>query len=106
MSFRVAFMVEAENDLDAIEYYLSQYYESTVDNFLALLEAKVLMLKDTPYMCQAYENDPFFRRMVVGDYNLFYSVDASRSLVVVHRIFHYSRNVSRQLLNDRTKKQD
>ena len=102
MSFRVVFLEEAETDLDAIEEYLSQFYASTVRGFFAKLKKQVFMLEDTPYMCPPYEEDPFFRRMVVGDYLLFYSVDESRSLVPIHRIFHHSRNISRQLLTQRT----
>ena len=98
MNFRVVFFEEAEADMDAIEEYLSQYYESTVRNFFEKLKKQVLMLEYTPYMCQEYEEDNFFRRMVVGDYLLFYSVDEARKLVIVHRIFHHSRNISRQIL--------
>ena len=100
--FRVIFLEEAEADMDAIEEYLSGYYESTVRNFFNKLKEQAFMLEDTPYMCQPYEEDPFFRRMVVEDYLLFYSVDEVRNLVLVHRIFHHSRNISRQLLSRRT----
>ena len=104
MSFRVVFLDEAKADIDDIEEYLSQFYASTVRNFFDKLKKQVFMLEDTPYMCPVYEEDPFFRRMVVGDYLLFYSVDEARNLVPVHRIFHHSRNVSRQLLTHRTPK--
>ena len=98
MSFKITFLEEAEQDMDDIEEYLSQYYESTVRNFFVKLKKKVFMLEETPYMYPAYEEDPFFRRMVVGDYLLFYSVDEARSLVVIHRIFHSSRSVNQQIL--------
>ncbi|MDR0220163.1 MAG: type II toxin-antitoxin system RelE/ParE family toxin [Lachnospiraceae bacterium] len=35
--------------------------------------------------------------MVVGDYLLFYSVDEKRKLVIVHRIFHSSRDIRQQM---------
>ena len=44
------------------------------------------------------EVDPFYRRMVVGDYNLFYSVNDQKKIVTVHRIFHHSRNVVWEML--------
>jgi len=102
MGFRVIFLEEAEVDMDSIEEYLSQYYASTVRDFFEKMKKQVFMLENTPYMCPTYEDDPFFRRMVVGDYLLFYSVDETRNLVLVHRIFHHSRNISRQLLSYRT----
>ena len=98
MSFRVIFLEEAETDMDNIEEYLSSYYSSTVQDFFDVLEKQVFMLEDTPYMCQVYEEDSFFRRMVVGDYMLFYSVDETGNMVLIHRIFHHSRNVNMKLL--------
>jgi len=98
MSFRVIFLEEAEMDMNNIEEYLSQFYASTVRNFFIKLKEQVFRLADTPYMCQAYEEDPFFRKMVVGDYILFYSVNEIRNLVLIHRIFHHSRNITRLLL--------
>ncbi|MCL2604916.1 MAG: type II toxin-antitoxin system RelE/ParE family toxin [Defluviitaleaceae bacterium] len=101
MSFRIIFLENAEADMDAIEEYLSQFYADTVQNFFSKLKERVFMLEDMPYMCQAYEEDPFFRRMVVGDYVLFYSIDETRNLVIIHRIFHHSRNITRQMLPHR-----
>jgi len=45
-----------------------------------------------------YEKDPFFRRMVIDDYVLFYSVDEKRNLVLMHRIFHHSRNIDHEMI--------
>jgi plasmid stabilization system protein ParE len=108
MSYRIVFLAGAESDMDNIEEYLSQFYASTVRNFFVQLKKQVLMLEDMPYMCPAYENDPYFRRMIINDYLLFYSVDEKRQLVLVHRIFHSSRDISRQILAHRpeTKKTD
>jgi len=38
--------------------------------------------------------------MIVNDYLLFYSVDEKRQLAIIHRIFHPSRDISRQMLAD------
>jgi len=97
--YQIIFLEEAELDMDAVEEYLSQFYASTVRNFFNKLKKQVFMLEETPYMCQAYEDDPFFRRMVVGDYLLFYSVDEIHFYVRIHRIFHQSQNIIRQLLS-------
>jgi len=97
MKFTVKFLTKAEMDMDEIEEYLSQFCTSTVRDFFTKLEEQVFALEDTPYICQPYEEDPFFRRMVVADYMLFYSVDEARKLVLIHRIFHQSRDVIRYL---------
>ena len=101
MSYQVMFLEDAETDMDGIDEYLCQFSERTADKFIAQVESQTLLLEENPYMCQIYEADPFYRRMVVGDYNLFYSVNEQMKQVIVHRVFHHSRNVSRQLLRHR-----
>ena len=102
MNCQVVFMKDAERDLGDIEEYLSQFYANTVRNFFTMLQEKVLKLESMPYLYPAYHADPFFRRMVVGDYLVFYSVEKERNLVVVHRIFHAARNISQQILIKRS----
>ena len=102
MSFQVVFLEDAEADLDGIDEYLYQFSEKASDGFIAQVETQTLMLEENPYLYQVYEADPFFRRKVVGDYNLFYSVNEQEELVTIHRVFHQSRSVSRQLLSHRT----
>jgi plasmid stabilization system protein ParE len=102
MSYRVVFLPQAEQDMDDIEEYLSQFYVGTVLNFFLQLENKITKLADMPLMYPAYDDDPYFRRMVVDDYLLFYGIDEKRQLVVVHRIFHAKRDISRQILEHRT----
>jgi len=102
MSYRVTFLMEAERDVSDIEEYLSQFYASTARNFFTLLKRKVMCLEDMPFMYPVYENDSYFRRMVVDDYLLFYSIDEKRHLVIIHRIFHSKRDMSKQVLAHRT----
>ena len=99
MSYRASFMIEAERDMDDIEEYMSKFYANTARRFFAQLKKQVLLLEGMPYMCPAFDDDPYFRRMVVGDYLLFYSVDDKRRLVIIHRIFHSSRDISQQILS-------
>jgi plasmid stabilization system protein ParE len=95
MKYRVSFLEFADRDIDVIEAYLSQFYESTVQNFFTELKKKVLMLEGMPYMYPAYERDPFFRQIVLSGYLLFYSVNEEQKLVDIHHIFHHSRDIDR-----------
>ena len=52
-------------------------------------------------MYPAYDADPFFRKMIIDDYLLFYSVDEKRILIIVHRIFHSKRNICQQIIESR-----
>jgi len=98
MSYRVVFLAEAKLDVENIEEYLSQFYDSTVRNFFEELKKKVATLEYTPFLYSIYDGDPFFRRIVAKDYLLFYSIDDKQNLVVIHRILHSKRDISWQIL--------
>ena len=98
MSYKVAYLDESKQDMKDIAVYLSQYYPNTARRFSEKVKKQILLLKNMPYMHPAYESDSFFRRMIVGDYLLFYSVNEERRLVIIHRIIHCSRNVSLHIL--------
>jgi addiction module RelE/StbE family toxin len=102
MNYRVAFLPEAERDLDNIEEYMSKFYSNTARNFFLQLKKQAASLETMPYMYPAYDADPFFRRMVIDDYLLFYSVDDKRQIVIIHRIFHSKRDINLQILSQRT----
>lgn len=97
MSYRITFLPTADCDMGDIEEYLAQFDLSSVLSFFLKMEKQVLMLEDTPYLCPAYDEDPFFRWMVVEDYLLFYSVDEKRHFVIIHRVFHASKDVRREM---------
>jgi len=99
MSHRISFLCEARQDIKDITSYLSQYYASTARNFATKLKKQVNQLKTLPLMYPVYEDDQLYRRMVIDDYLLFYSVEEKRNLVIIHRIFHSKRDVSQQLLS-------
>ena len=102
MKYHISFLEQADCDIDVVEEYLSQFYNSTVRNFFTELKKKVLMLEDMPYMYPAYERDPFFRQMTLNDYLLFYSVDEEQKLVDIHHIFHHARDIDQHMQEYRT----
>jgi plasmid stabilization system protein ParE len=95
MSYRATYSDDAKQDAKEIVAYLAQFYASTARNFKAKLVERVNALKDMPLSYPTYEEDPFFRRMVLGDYLLFYDVNEKKKLVTVHRIFHHAREIKR-----------
>ena len=97
MKYQIRFLSDAGTDWDDIRAYLSQFYESTATTFFRLLKQKIAQLKDFPYSCPVYEDDPDYRRLVVGDYLVFYRVNESDKLVEIHRIFHGARNIKQCL---------
>ena len=92
--YRIIYLPETVSDRNEIKAYLAKYYESTVYNFFALLKEKITRLKDFPFSCPIYEDDPDYRKLVVGDYLVFYMVNEENKAVEIHRIFHGSRDIA------------
>ena len=99
MSHQVKFLDKAKSDMSCIEEHLSQYYPSTARKFFEKMEKKISNLEENPYMYPAYEADPFFRKIAIEKYLLFYSVDDELSLVPIHRIIHSKRDISADMLD-------
>ena len=93
--YRIEYLPEAIDEMLKIENYLYEHSPSAADRFAEALEERTDSLAEYPLMCQVYDKDPFFRRMVIDDYLLFYSVDERRELVVIHHIFHHSQDTFR-----------
>lgn len=97
MSYHTKILDTGEQDIKAIEEYLIRYSPNAVRKFFESMKERIHTLRTMPLICPEYEHDPFFRRMVLGDYLLFYSVDEKRKLVIVHRIFHHSRDIDHHM---------
>ena len=95
MNYKAVFLPEARGDSEEIREYLSQYYESTVRNFFALLKKRINSIKSNPFIAPPYLERPSYRRLVVEDYLVFYKVDEDKKLIEIHRILHGSRDISR-----------
>ena len=95
--YRIKYLPDTVTDRANIKEYLSQYYESTAKEFFILLKAKIEQLKEFPYSCPVYEDDLEYRRLVVGDYLVFYRVNDKEKIVEIHRIFHGSQDIRQQI---------
>jgi addiction module RelE/StbE family toxin len=95
--YKIRFLPDAAIDRDEIKTYLEQYNGSTFKKFFALLREKTTLLKDFPYSCPVYEDDAYYRKLIVGDYVVFYRVDEESNAIERHRILHGSRNMKRHL---------
>ena len=97
MKYRIKYLSETVTDLADIRAYLIRYYESTVRKFFALLKEKTARLKEFPYSCPIFEDDPDYRKLVVGNYLVFYIVNENDKTIEIHRILHGSRDIRRHL---------
>ncbi len=94
MGFSVEYLPEAEGDIDGILDYLSQFYRDTAGKFYRTMEHKIGLLAYNPYMAERWEDDPDFRRLVVGNYLVFYMVYDESKTVEIHRVLRASWNIS------------
>ena len=93
-NFRVIYLPSAKQNLREIALYLSQFYENTLGKFMDHLDKSVSHLEEMPYMGIAFGN---FRRLVVGDYLVFYKVDEEVRIVWMYRILHGTQNLQNKL---------
>ena len=97
MKYKIKYLIIARDDLKGVRSYLSRFYPSTASNFMKDLREQVNLLKDTPLMCEEYHDDPYYRRMVAGDYLVFYHVDDGNRIVEIHRVLHGSRDIKQYI---------
>ena len=97
MNYRIRYLPETLKDKAEIKQYLSQYYASTVKKFFALLKKRIAQVKQFPYSSPVYEDDADYRRLVVGDYLVFYMIDEANKIVEIHRIFHGLKDIRSQI---------
>ena len=81
-------------DLEAIDAYLSDFYPGTAGRFFADLKEKLLLLQETPEMGAVYRQ---YRRLIVGQYLVFYVVNQEAACVDIYRIIRGTSDIGRQL---------
>lgn len=78
--------------------YLSQFYPSTALKQYDLLIEKIQLLRQTPLMCEEYRvasSDFVYRRMVVGNYLVFYVV--YEDVAEIHNVINGKMDYDRYL---------
>jgi plasmid stabilization system protein ParE len=95
--YSVKLLGMAEDDLDEICEYLSQFYPGTVGRFLEALEESFEHIAYNPRIYQPYEWNNVYHRIVVGDYLAFYRIDDDEKRVDVYRILYGKRNIPEYL---------
>jgi addiction module RelE/StbE family toxin len=97
MTYKIVFLPAADEDLDNIEAYLSQFYASTVSKFYQELEKKLEGLEQNPRMYPLWQDNPLYRKLNVKGYLVFYKVFDACQTVEVQRILFGGRNIAPDL---------
>lgn len=97
MSYKIRYLPLAVEDIEAMAAYLSRFYPSTVHRVLSEIESLIAGLQAHPQMYEVYEADPFYRRIVVSDYLVFYHVEDQLKTVDIYRVLRGSWNIGKYL---------
>jgi len=88
MKYRAKYLITAKQDREAIKKYRDQYSLTATGRLFSKIKSKVELAKENPYAYPAYERRPQFRRIVAGDYLVFYKVNEKEKTIEVHHILH------------------
>jgi plasmid stabilization system protein ParE len=90
MRYKLDMADSAEQDVQGTLTYLSQFYPSTPLRFKEILRKTYSNIKRHPYMYPECEDNTKYRRAVVGDYILLYTVAEEQKLVKIYRVLRGS----------------
>ena len=93
MKYRASLSDYAKEDKTEIKNYLSKFYPSTPNQFIAELKKNIENVKDNPYMYPVYSENPEYRRMIIGNYIALFKVIEEEKRVDIHRILRASWNI-------------
>ena len=97
MKYSVRFSPYAKEDKEEIKTYLSRFYPETPRRFTALLKKHIANLKDNPYINPEYPENTNYRRMLVGNYIVFYKINDAEKQIDIYRILRASWDLPKYL---------
>jgi addiction module RelE/StbE family toxin len=99
MQYKLKFLEIAKHDKEEIKKYLQKYYPGTPKKFISKLKECMNNIKEMPYMYPVYEHFPEYRKIVLGNYLIFYAVNEETKSIAVHRILPGVWDLSRYFEN-------
>jgi len=96
MKYSIKYLPSLSRDIHQIAEALTEYPDKA-RRLLKEMDEKLLKLVDTPFMCPAFHARPMYRKMVLEDHLLFYTVDKQRHEVRACRILYAKMDTARQL---------
>jgi len=95
--YQIVFSQQANQDLEDIAEYLSQFYSRTVDNFKNALVNKLNTISENPLSCPVSMYSNKYRRAIINDYIMYYSINTEDYVVIIYIIIHSSRDIEKYL---------
>ena len=92
MTYKIQYKALAERDIWEIAEYLSEHSLPAVAKFLKMVKSNVESLADMPLMYPKIDVHREYRKMVVGDYVVVYTVNEQACEISIIRVVHGKRN--------------
>jgi len=83
-------------DIASVESYLEEHPQKAKRIFEEM-DKKLSNLIDNPELYPVYEDFPEFRRIVVEDYLVFYTINERACIIEVHRLIHGKMDIPKKL---------
>ena len=95
---RLASFHKSAFEADTRLYALSP---KAADRYFNDYNQKITLIKENPYIFQAFEDDPYFRSApLVYGYRLFYHIDEKSNSIILHRVIHGAMDMENRLQFD------
>jgi addiction module RelE/StbE family toxin len=95
--YTVRYLKIALSDIKEIKKYNKRYSKKYQLDLINSLRKRCELLSENPFLFPTYQYNQSFRKMVVGDYLIFYKVSEDARLVSVYRILHGRRDAASAL---------
>ena len=101
IAFRIKYAPAFRADVLNVVSYLEDYPQKAIRIF-EKIDRKLLLLPQMPEMYPVYEDFPYFRKITVEDYLVFYTVNDKDSLIEIHRLIYGGMDI-KSLLDESDK---
>ena len=96
MGYKIKYLPRMVKDIHEVGVALEDY-PAKAKRLLKEMDEKLQILKEMPFMWPVFKPRPKYRKMVLEEHLLFYTVDEDRHEVKVHRILYEKKDATRHL---------
>lgn len=96
MKYTIEYLPSLSRDIYQISETLARY-PNKAKRLFKEMDEKLLCLTDTPFMWEIFHAQPKYRKVVLEDHLLFYTVDEEQRIVRVCRILYHRMNATLHL---------
>ena len=93
MSYAVQYLPRALRNIQEIKNYISQDNPSAAERLANEVKCLISGLAEMPERYAKYQYNPAYRKIPIGNYLIFYKIDADKKIVKIHLVTHAMRKL-------------